>query len=1068
MAEMKGHGKSLWRSPDDLAGSPESRAWAESEFPALVAEPGLPGSGFSRRRLMTYMGATLGLAGLGTLGGCRRSERHILPYPTKPPEIVPGKPLFYATSLVLAGEPIGVLAETHEGRPTKLEGHPKHPASMGSLPAWAQASILDLYDPDRARVPLHDGQPVTWDAEVLPMLSELGRRYRERRGAGLAILSERYASPALDRVLDHLIQGMPEAVICEYEASDARAAQARVDRPTYDLSQARVILSLDADFLATQDRGTRYQRQFASGRTVASEKGEMNRLYVIEPHLTVTGMAADHRLRLKASRVEAYAWKLARAVAERTGGTLTPPDHEATLEPGGVDDAWIDTVADDLVAHADQAVVIGGDRQTEGLHAAVDHLNRLLNAPVNRNTGRTSFASLDRQRISMAELASRLDSGEVDALVILGGNPACDAPADLHFASRIAGADRSIHLSLYHNETSAVANWHLPAAHPLESWGDAWDGQVLSSRQPMIDPLFGGRTPAEIIARIGDYSDTDPYPITRDSFRHLTGEDDFERRWQKHLHEGFTAIDIRDADGPDRQEMAGKQDSREESESRVPADGIELVFGLDASVFDGRFANNGWLQECPDPVTKLTWDNAAICSPATADKLEVTTGDMVEITVGQTSLRMPVMVMPGSADDSILLALGYGRKQGGSLARHAGFDVYPLRAGAHLGFVQADGVVRTGERYPLATTQDHWSIDLHGIVDQALRERAILREADLATYRAQPDVVAHMGAHVPHHENIYKSPPLTGEHQWAMAIDLNKCIGCNACAVACQAENNIPIVGKDEVLNGREMNWMRIDRYFRGDDPAGDVGASVQPMLCQHCENAPCEPVCPVNATVHDQDGLNVMVYNRCIGTRYCSNNCPYKVRRFNFFDFNTGVLRESDAPFDGHTSPDPTRGLSLPVLAHPSVDELLKMQKNPDVTVRMRGVMEKCTFCVQRIQRAKIDMKVQAGQTRADTVPDDMLQTACQQACPSQAIVFGNQNDPDSAVARAQADARNYTVLEHLNVRPRTSYLARLRNLNPHMPRPRWLEAEPGHHDGADDDHAPASSTEHGEEVHG
>ncbi len=1060
MSDEQKQVKGMWRSLDEYADTPAFRAWVESEFPAMAAELDRAGGGFSRRRLLTYMGASLGLAGLGTMSGCRRQQKNILPYQVKPPEIVPGKALYYATTVTLAGQPIGVLAETHEGRPTKLEGNPKHPASRGSLPSWAQASILDLYDPDRSRVNLHDGKPVRWKDDVVPMLDELGRRYREKKGQGLAILMERYASPAVDHVLEHLVQGMPDAVICEFEPSDGVVANANLNASRVDLSRAKVILALDADFLNTEEQGTRHQRAFAAGRSMESPDDAMNRLYVVEPHLTVTGLAADHRLRLKASLMTAYVSRLARAVAERIDENILLHKNPLEKQLDSIDAAWIDAVADDLVAHRHEAAVIASKRQPRELRIAVDQLNRALKGTLNDRSrhpwmemtqAQAEIPCLD-QRVHIAELASRMEAGDVETLLILGGNPAYDAPADLGMGSLIEKVNESIHLSHDANETSAAVSWHIPAAHALESWGNGWDGEVLSSQQPMIDPLYGGKTPTEILARVGGYGNYDPYQIARDSFRRITGDVNFEQRWRKHLHEGFTKLKaLRPADSQPWENLETTDNETRirwvSAEDPLSAEGIEIVFGIDASVYDGRFANNGWLQECPDPVTKLTWDNAAICSPNTAKKLDARTGDHVTITVGDARVTLPVLIMPGSADDSILLPLGYGRRAGGHLAQQAGFDVYPLRTSTRMGFTVADSVKRSEGTTALATTQDHWSIDLHEIVDDVLEERAIVREADLETWREDPEFAQHMGMHLPHHDNISQAPEMTGEHQWAMVIDLTKCIGCNACAVACQAENNIPVVGKDEVMMGREMNWMRVDRYFRGDDPSGDVGVTTQPMLCQHCENAPCEPVCPVNATVHDHDGLNVMVYNRCIGTRYCSNNCPYKVRRFNFYEYNSGVLGESDAPFDGENSPNPTEGLSLPVVAHPPIEELAKMQKNPDVTVRMRGVMEKCTFCVQRIQRAKIDMKVQAGQQKADLVPDDMLQTSCQQACPSQAIVFGNQSDPDSAVAKAQKNSRNYEVLEHLNVRPRTTYLARVRNLNPAMPRPAWLNVEIPHH---------------------
>ncbi|GMU24315.1 MAG: hypothetical protein AMXMBFR13_43890 [Phycisphaerae bacterium] len=1012
----------------NAATTPESYAWAQREFPWLAEELGRSdAAGVSRRRLLQMMGATLAMAGMA---GCRREEYRILPYGSKPPEIVPGKALYYATTLVIAGRPIGVLAETHEGRPTKLEGNPKHPASGGALPAFAQAAILDLYDPDRSRFVVHEGRPARWEEDFLPAFDALAARLRESRGTGLAILSEADASPAMRLLREHAAKTLPEASFHTYEPLDGSWPDSSgMASASYDLSAADVILSLDCDLLGLEDDGVRHQRAFSAGRNVAKPGDRMNRLYVVEPHWTVTGIAADHRLRLPASGIAALAAALA---AELRGGSPPSPRHD-----GDLPDAWIKAVAEDLKAHRGRCLVVAGRRQPPVVQAMARRLNRELG-----NVGHTvRYARADASTGTLAELAERMRDGTVSTLLILGGNPVYDAPADLAFAALLKQVAVSIHLSFYHNETSAACRWHVPAAHDLERWGDALYGHTLSPIQPMIDPLFGGKTALELIARLSGFHTRDPYEITRDSFRNLThqgqipgGDARFEARWREYLHTGVARLSPA-AESAASEDIEPPQALAPAAEnSPVNADRLEICFAASPSVYDGRFANNGWLQECPDPITKLTWDNAAILSPATADHLAVKTGDVVAITLNERRIEIPVLIMPGSADFSIQLPLGYGRTRAGALGVYAGVDVYPLRTSIAPWFVSGASVTRTGRQHALATTQDHWSIATHEVVDDVLKDRAIVREASREHFEHHPDFAQHMGVHMPHQENIHTAPPFTGEHQWGMVIDLNKCIGCNACAVACQAENNIPIVGKDEVIRGREMNWMRVDRYFRGDDPSGDVDVSVQPMLCQHCENAPCEPVCPVNATVHDSDGLNVMVYNRCIGTRYCANNCPYKVRRFNFYDYNKATLRTGEAGFDGDPTPNPSKGLSLPQFAQPPMEELQKMQKNPDVTVRMRGVMEKCTFCVQRIQRSKIDMKVQAGQTRADKVPDGQLRTACQQACPSEAIVFGDLADPDSRVSRWRAQPRHYAVLEHLNVRPRTTYLARLRNVNPRL----------------------------------
>jgi len=996
-------GKTHWRSLADHADTAEFRAWAEREFPTLLTE--LDRAGTSRRRFLQLVGASLALAGLG---GCRRKDHRILPYGEKPPEAVPGVPLYYASTFVLGGEPIGVLAETHEGRPTKLEGNPAHPASGGALPAIAQAAVLDLYDPDRSRYVTRKGAPARYREDFLPALDDLAARFRARRGAGLAFLARRTASPAIAMLRGEIAQAMPQALYCIHEPLDPEplAFEARLD-----LGQAQVVLCLDADPLLTEDRGVRAQRGFARGR---DPDGDMNRLYVVEPHLTVTGAAADHRLRLPGHAVHDYVLRLARSL----GIDMLP---EGSFDG---DARWIAEVAADLRRAGLRAVVVAGRRQPPEVHAVVRALNEQLQSRAVR------YVRPPETGAGIAELAGRIRDGEVEALVVLGANPAYDAPADYGFAELLARVPTSIHLGLYRDETAAYCTWHVPEAHFLETWGDARTGNVVSPIQPMIAPLHGGRSALELLARIAGRDATDPFASVRESFERLAGGEDLEARWRRYLHEGVFELD----DGEEPAPPLGRAPVRAR-----PTPELEVCFAPACTLLDGRFANNAWLQETPDPVTKLVWDNAAVLSPATARRLGVETGDVCRIESEGRSLEAPAFVLPGTADGTLQLALGYGRTRG-SLAKRAGVDAYALRTSGSPGFAPAT-VSRTGATRPLATTQEHWAIDTVELVDGELKERGIVREATLADYREHPDFAAHGGPYHPPLEDIAERPAFTGEHQWGMAIDLSRCIGCNACATACQAENNIPVVGKDEVIRGREMNWIRVDRYFRG-DPEGDVAVSYQPMPCQHCENAPCETVCPVNATVHDEDGLNVMAYNRCVGTRYCSNNCPYKVRRFNFFDYNKATLREGDGLFDGDPEPNPLEGWSRPQPAQSELAELLWMQKNPDVTVRMRGVMEKCTFCVQRIQQRKIHQKVEAGQTKAPKVPDGSLLTACQQSCPSEAIVFGDVSDPESRVSRAKANGRNYSVLGFLNTRPRTTYLARVRNENPAM---RATEASEG-----------------------
>jgi molybdopterin-containing oxidoreductase family iron-sulfur binding subunit len=962
------------------------------------------------------MGASMALAGLS---GCRRGDERILPYAVKPAEITPGVPLYYATTLTLGASAVGVLAETHEGRPTKLEGNPRHPASGGALSALGQASILELYDPDRSGQVLDRGIRADWEEEFLPALEQCLAAARQDRGASLAIVTRENPSPARQMLFDRLRETLPKAGIYSYEPLDFNGGRRRSEVATEpDLEGAQVILSLDWDGLGLEDDGTRHQRAWSRGR--GGEPGQpMNRLYVVEPHWTVTGMAADHRLRLKGSQVRDYALALAATLDPGPFTELAP-----TLED--IEPQWVVEVARDLKAANGRCVVVAGRRQPPDVHALVRHLNNLLGSQVR-------YTRASNREGNLFDLMSH--PGHVKTLIILDANPVLDAPADLRLESLMRSAETRIHMGLYYDETAAECHWHLPAAHPLERWEDALSRTMLSPVQPLVEPLLDGRSPLELLARVAGYRTSDPYEIVRDSFRGLTGSQDLEARWQRYLHEGAAEVSLERVDAPvySLSEVVAECKAALSNAKRGE---YELCFSADASVYDGRFANNGWLQETPDPVTKLVWDNAAIMSPATAGKLGVTNGDYLSLIVQPAGLDLPAFVVPGTADGVIQLPLGYGRRRSGRLGRHAGFDVYPLRRADAPSFQPKATVSKLrSDGYSLATTQEHWSIESHAIVDQALHDRAIVREGTREEYDRKPDFAHHMGMHTPPSVDIYERPEFTGEHQWGMAIDLSRCTGCNACSVACQSENNIPLVGKDEVRRGREMAWMRIDRYFRGADPRGEVTVANQPMLCQHCESAPCEPVCPVNATVHDNDGLNVMVYNRCIGTRYCSNNCPYKVRRFNFYDYNKGTLRADDAPFDGDWGPDPRRGLSQPQGFQPAIEELEKLQKNPDVTVRMRGVMEKCTFCVQRIQGAKIERKVDAGQTPADKVADGTLRTACQQSCPTEAIVFGDLSDPESRVSRLKRLQRNYAVLKHLNTRPRTTYLARIRNSNPAMP---------------------------------
>ena len=918
----------------------------------------------SRRTLLKLMGASLGLAGLTA---CSRPVENILPAAKGVEDQIPGNPLYYATAMSLGGVATGLLVEAHDGRPTKIEGNPDHPFSRGAASAFHQASILGLYDPDRSREVMHDGQPSTWEEFAAFSKEVFGRAAGER----VRFLSQTLNSPSLEAVRTHALSRFPRAKWIEYEPisedqvlAGAELAFGRFVRPLYHFDKADVILSLDCDFLALDSPTVAYTRDFSGRRHVASEKDTMNRLYVVESQFSVTGAMADHRLRLRGGEIEEFAADLARALGLLPAG-LNVLNNDPRRK-------WLAALARDLKKNAGRSLVVAGPRQPASVHAAAHWINHALG-----NSGKTVTYMETQHRPqlpALKELAADMAAGHVDTLVILGGNPAYDAPADFEFSAAIKKVPTTIHLGVERSETGVLAQWHLPEAHYLESWGDAraLDG-TASIQQPLIQPLYGGRTAAEVLALVSGYKDQRAYDIVRN----CAARD--EKSWRKALHDGLipgtAAANVEPA--PDSKRIAASLSARR------PAAAIEINFYPGASTWDGRFANNGWLQEAPDPMTKLTWDNAALLSPATGRQLGVANGDVISIAAEGREIEMPVWIQPGHADQSISLALGYGRTVCGHVGHGAGHDTYPLRISTGFDTVSAATVTKTGRTYKLATTQEHHSME----------GRPLVREAPLDDYRKQPAFAKKPDEKVDLFQ-LFPRFSYDQGNQWGMAIDLNSCIGCNACVLACQAENNIPIVGKEQVSRGREMHWIRLDRYYGG--PEEDPQAVTQPVACQQCENAPCESVCPVAATNHSPEGLNDMAYNRCVGTRYCANNCPYKVRRFNFFNY------------------------------HKDVQEVEKMAFNPDVTVRMRGVMEKCTYCVQRIQEKKIQAKAEGRRT----LRDGEILTACQ----ANAIVFGNINDPSSRVSQLKKQNRDYTILTELNTLPRTSYLAKLRNPNPEL----------------------------------
>ncbi len=950
------------------------------DHPAQALLQDLP----NRRQFLSLMGASLALAGLS---GCRKPVDKILPYVRGVEELVPGIPVPYASTMPLGINPVGVLVSTFDGRPTKIEGLAGHPATAGASDLFMQAAILDLYDPERSRSPLHGVAPAGW-ADFLAAWKQELALLQSRRGAGFALLSESFASPTLSRLQQELTAALPEMLWVTWDAvSDETlltAAQIACGHEAYPLAhfdQAEVILCLDADPLYGESEHLRHARGFAAGRRVESTGGRMNRLYVAEPGMTITGGAADHRLPMAAADMAPLALALA---AEMGRQGLAPFTGLAFPTLPDAVQHWIGAVVRDLLAHRGRSLIVAGRRQPVELHLLLYALNLSLG-----NLGTTlEFLPLEHAALpstsALTHLTARMAAGEITHLAILGGNPVYATPAGHEWAAALGQVGFSLHLSDRVDETSSHATWHLPAAHFLEAWGDARSVEGrLSAIQPMIEPLFGGRSTVELLALLAQAQERKGYDLVRETWQQILPAAAFEKSWRRLLHDGVHAANPL---VPLQPEMARiRAHLARNPLPAAPANAIEVVFQPSA-LYDGRWANNAWLQELPDPITKVAWDNPARISRRLAGKMGLSDGDLVQISLSGHTLRLPIWIVPGQAEGSIVLELGYGRTRAGEVGNGVGFDVTPLRGAGGEGFATGAAIVPAGGRYALACAQEF----------AGMAGRPLVRAADLTEYRKNPRFAREEVEHPPL-QNLWKEHTYQTGYQWGMVIDLNACMGCNACTIACQCENNIPVVGKEQVAKGREMHWIRLDRYFNGNPE--DPEMVHQPVACQHCENAPCEQVCPVAATVHDHEGLNVMAYNRCVGTRYCSNNCPYKARRFNFFDY--------------------TRDM----------DEVVKMAQNPDVTVRMRGVMEKCTYCLQRITLAKNRAKL-AGRALAD----GELQTACQQACPAGAIIFGNLLDPASAVSRARLGDRSYALLGELNVRPRTFFAARLRNRNPEL----------------------------------
>jgi molybdopterin-containing oxidoreductase family iron-sulfur binding subunit len=1044
---LASRGKDYWRSLEEFANTDDFREFIEREYPHQADEWNDP---VERRTFLKIMGASLALAGLS---GCvYQPPESIVPYARQPEDLIPGKPLFFATAFALGGYATGLLARSNEGRPTKIEGNPDHPASLGSTDLFAQASLLTLYDPDRSQTPIYREQPRPW-TEFLTEIRKVLDEQKAKRGGGLRFLTETVTSPTLGNQFKTILAEYPDAKWYQYEPAGrdnvrmgAVMAFGQPVNTVYRFDQAQRVLTLDADFMNCGAGTVRYVRDYSANRRVGEDKTAMNRLYAVETTPSLTGAKADHRLSLRPSEVEGFARAVATALGANTGGGNFPPYTQHA--------AWIAALVRDLQANRGKSIVMPGDEQSPVVHALAHAMNQTLGnigttivytdpVEVSANDQQAKQSQIDGLR----ELVADIDAGRVDALIMLGGNPVYNTPADLRFdKARLDKVKLRVHLSLYRDETSEFCHWHIPETHYLEAWSDAraFDG-TTTIVQPLIEPLYNGKSAHEFLAAFSTVSEAkgydivraywlaqglksgpmaavqqsatpaaspvaspsakptasaSPAPQTSPTAATAAPSPDFETAWRKAVHDGV----IPNTAPQPRADLSvgGSWTSASGTGQATPsAGGYEIVFRTDPTIYDGRFANNGWLQELPKPLTKLTWDNAALVSPRTAEKLGLkqdigTHGgnifvDTVTLKLGgyQSSKPVPIWIMPGQPDDVVTVHLGYGRTRAGRVGSNTGFSAYEFRSSNSLWNSGGLEISKGADRFELAAAQLHFNMEGRDIV----REKTLVdylhesKEKHDEERREREEELKNLSMY-PSYE--YK------DYKWGMAIDISSCVGCSACVVACQSENNIPVVGKEQVARSREMQWLRVDSYFKGSDANNPDGMYFMPVPCMHCEVAPCEPVCPVHATVHSSEGLNEMVYNRCVGTRYCSNNCPYKVRRFNFLlyqDWNTPTY---------------------------------KLMRNPEVSIRSRGVMEKCTYCVQRIQNAKIESEKDGRKVR-----DGEIITACQAVCPAEAIVFGDLNDPNSKVSKLKAEQRNYSLLEELNTQPRTTYLASLRNPN-------------------------------------
>jgi Fe-S-cluster-containing dehydrogenase component len=960
-------------------------------------------SGVDRRNFLGIMGASLAMAGMA--GGCiRKPVEKILPYSRRPEEIVEGKPLYYA-SAILSGKTVqGILVETHEGRPTKIEGNPDHPGSLGAANTWTQARILEMYDPDR-------GQGFKNNKDIKAILREdfegfLKSQkdfYGTNKGKGLAFLFQETNSLTLHWLLAQIQQSFPEAKLYKHNALDNTSKHLALkklgvdaDFVTHDLSKARVIVSVGSDFMGTELDNVANARGFAKTRRLPNDSNanpDMSRFYAFESHYSISGSLADNRKLLSPSQLPEALTHLANALLE--AGLSLPPQVVAKLRETGfspaTDKNWYSALAKDLMANRGRSIILVGEFLPGWVHVLAMAINESLNGDEpNIVEYRTLESGLSFGTI--ADLANDASRSAISSLFIFDGNPVYSSPVDLVLESVISQIQYSVYNGLMPNETSALVGTYVAQPHSLESWGDLVSTTgVAAIVQPMIAPLFESMTREEILAGFTSHAGKSSYDLVRSAFFEKSPTD-FERNWKRWLHDGLTSIvSTKSLDSINFSEFVSIAQGAG-SAAMADLSSLDLYIVPSNTVMDGRFSNISWLQELPDVFSKVTWENVAMVSPSTGKELKLSNGDMIEISLEGKSVEVPVKIVLGTAPNAVVLPMGYGLKWG-SVAKGLGTNAFELLFSKIGHIAQGAKITRTSRTTKLAIMQGHDSME----------GRPIVREATLLGYTQDPNFAEKGEMIKKDHQKtlLWTDPHPRSGNQWGMTIDLNTCTGCNACTIACQAENSIPVVGKKEVLNGRELAWIRIDRYFNGsiDDPE----VVTQPMNCQHCENAPCESVCPVGATIHSPEGLNDMAYNRCIGTRYCANNCPYKVRRFNYFNYSK--INDESNP-------------------------LYAMQKNPNITVRFRGVIEKCSLCVQRINRAKIDAKI-AG---SDFIKDGTILTACQQTCPTGAIEFGNINDAGSAVSKNKKSPRNYGILGELNTAPRVTYLAKVRNPNPEM----------------------------------